>query len=103
MSKCLLSNKPTASNKLKHSLTFGPQTTRPPGSTEHKRDPETRPQPDERNHQQRKTNSAALPNAGYKYHRIFSILHRSKERASKINNLCKQEKVVRSHNAGAQS
>lgn len=41
--------------------------------------------------------------AGYKYHRILSILHPGKQRVSRINNLCKREKVVRSNNAYRQS
>ena len=66
--------------------------------------PETWLQPNARNHHQhRQTNSAALPNVGYKYHRILSILHPGKQRVSRINNLCKQEKVVRSNNAYRQS
>lgn len=61
-------------------------------------------QPGTRNpHQHRKTNSAALPYVGYKYHRILSILHLGKPRVSRINNLCEHEKVVRFNNAYRQS
>lgn len=42
-------------------------------------------------------------NAGYKYHKILSILHCSEPKVSWINNLCVQEKVVRSNNAYRQS
>lgn len=92
----------TASNKLLQGLTSGPLTTRPPGSTGHKHDPETCTQPDVRNHHQHR--QSQLLSQMLAINTTASLACRTTaNRVSGINNLCKHEKVVRSNNAYRQN